>query len=455
MKALLISSFFPPVNGGSAVVYGNLHHYAHGDLWVLTARLDCQNNQEIAQQAEVRRPWQTLATLDLLRAPYIQSRNKLHSLFLCIRYDIPIALRLLRKVCQLIKQHDIKVLVIGELHSLSWCAVWVQRLMPHIAVVYYTHGEELTTSISSQRFVRQSKARLQQADGVIAVSSFTRAELINQWGIAPAKIELIANGVDLAKFAKDTPRAGATALSLKQTALSSEQTALSLKQTALSSEQTPLSGSQTQSVSVAGQHGESAQAPFELQRPYIFSVGRHIERKGFDQLIRAMAIVARTLPEVRLYIGGTGPQTSDLKAIVAELGLASQVIFLGRLSDDELDAAYRHCHCFAMPNRTLANGDTEGFGLVFLEANAYGKPVVAGRAGGAVDAVRDGNSGFLVDGTDPHAIADALIRLFDPATHQRMSAAAYQFALANDVQSKAQQFMAFCRKVAQQRHASR
>lgn len=427
MKALLISSFFPPVNGGSAVVYGNLHHYAHGDLWVLTARLDCQNNQEIAQQAEVRRPWQTLATLDLLRAPYIQSRNKLHSLFLCIRYDIPIALRLLRKVCQLIKQHDIKVLVIGELHSLSWCAVWVQRLMPHIAVVYYTHGEELTTSISSQRFVRQSKARLQQADGVIAVSSFTRAELINQWGIAPAKIELIANGVDLAKFAKDTPRAGATALSSEQ----------------------------TQSASVAGPHGESAPAPFELQRPYIFSVGRHIERKGFDQLIRAMAIVARTLPEVRLYIGGTGPQTSDLKAIVAELGLASQVIFLGRLSDDELDAAYRHCHCFAMPNRTLANGDTEGFGLVFLEANAYGKPVVAGRAGGAVDAVRDGDSGFLVDGTDPHAIADALIRLFDPATHQRMSAAAYQFALANDVQSKAQQFMAFCRKVAQQRHASR
>lgn len=434
MKALLISSFFPPVNGGSAVVYGNLHHYAHGDLWVLTARLDCQNNQEIAQQAEVRRAWQTLATLDLLRAPYIQSRNKLHSLFLCIRYDIPIALRLLRKVCQLIKQHDIKVLVIGELHSLSWCAVWVQRLMPHIAVVYYTHGEELTTSISSQRFVRQSKARLQQADGVIAVSSFTRAELINQWGIAPAKIELIANGVDLAKFAKDTPRAGATALS-------SEQTALSLKQ--------------TQSASVASPHGESAPAPFELQRPYIFSVGRHIERKGFDQLIRAMAIVARTLPEVRLYIGGTGPQTSDLKAIVAELGLASQVIFLGRLSDDELDTAYRHCHCFAMPNRTLANGDTEGFGLVFLEANAYGKPVVAGRAGGAVDAVRDGDSGFLVDGTDPHAIADALIRLFDPATHQRMSAAAYQFALANDVQSKAQQFMAFCRKVAQQRHASR
>ena len=434
MKALLISSFFPPVNGGSAVVYGNLHHYAHGDLWVLTARLDCQNNQEIAQQAEVRRPWQTLATLDLLRAPYIQSRNKLHSLFLCIRYDIPIALRLLRKVCQLIKQHDIKVLVIGELHSLSWCAVWVQRLMPHIAVVYYTHGEELTTSISSQRFVRQSKARLQQADGVIAVSSFTRAELINQWGIAPAKIELIANGVDLAKFAKDTPRAGATALS-------SEQTALSLKQ--------------TQSASVVGQYSESVQAPLELQRPYIFSVGRHIERKGFDQLIRAMAIVARTLPEVRLYIGGTGPQTSDLKAIVAELGLASQVIFLGRLSDDELDAAYRHCHCFAMPNRTLANGDTEGFGLVFLEANAYGKPVVAGRAGGAVDAVRDGDSGFLVDGTDPHAIADALIRLFDPAIHQRMSAAAYQFALANDVQSKAQQFMAFCRKVAQQRHASR
>jgi phosphatidylinositol alpha-1,6-mannosyltransferase len=424
LKALLISSFFPPVNGGSAVVYGNLHRYAHGDLWVLTARLDCQNNQEIINQAELRRDWQTLETVDLLRAPYIQSRNKLHSLFLCLRYDIPIALRLLRHVCQLIKQHDIKVLVIGELHSLSWCAVWVQRLIPHIAVVYYTHGEELTTSISSQRFVRQSKVRLQQADGVIAVSSFTRDELVNNWGIAPDKIALIANGVDLAKFAKDAPRVAATRLHGEPMALNEP-----------TSDQHP------------------APATLELQHPYIFSVGRHIERKGFDQLIRAMAIVAGTLPEVRLYIGGTGPQTSELKAIVAELGLAQQVIFLGRLSDDELDAAYRHCHCFAMPNRTLGNGDTEGFGLVFLEANAYGKPVVAGRAGGAVDAVRDGESGFLVDGTDLHAIANALIKLFDPATHQRMSAAAYQFALANDVQSKAQQFMAFCQKVAHQRQA--
>jgi phosphatidylinositol alpha-1,6-mannosyltransferase len=69
---------------------------------------------------------------------------------------------------------------------------------------------------------------------------------------------------------------------------------------------------------------------------------------------------------------------------------------------------YRGCRLFALPNRTLADGDTEGFGLVFLEANGCGKPVVGGRAGGTTDAVRDGETGLLIDGDDVDAIAAAI-----------------------------------------------
>ncbi len=103
---------------------------------------------------------------------------------------------------------------------------------------------------------------------------------------------------------------------------------------------------------------------------------------------------------------------------------------------------YRSCTLFAMPNRTLADGDTEGYGLIFLEANACGKAVIGGRAGGAVDAIIEGETGLLVDGYDIDAIAAALRRLLgDPAYTDHLAQGGMRHARALGWDRSARKFL--------------
>jgi phosphatidylinositol alpha-1,6-mannosyltransferase len=106
---------------------------------------------------------------------------------------------------------------------------------------------------------------------------------------------------------------------------------------------------------------------------------------------------------------------------------------------------YALADIFIMPNRTLANGDTEGFGLVFMEASACGVPVIGGRAGGTAEAVRDGVTGLLVDGTSRDDISAAIRQLLDnPAQRAAMGRAGVAFAAENGWRSRAARFLAAC-----------
>jgi phosphatidylinositol alpha-1,6-mannosyltransferase len=96
----------------------------------------------------------------------------------------------------------------------------------------------------------------------------------------------------------------------------------------------------------------------------------------------------------------------------------------------------------------MPDGDTEGFGLVFLEANACGKPVIGGKAGGAVEAVRDGETGLLVDGGEPSQIARAILALVNsPETAAKMGEAGLRFAKERDVTTIAEQFNLLCHRI--------
>ena len=147
--------------------------------------------------------------------------------------------------------------------------------------------------------------------------------------------------------------------------------------------------------------------PARAAQPTVVSVGRLIARKGFDRTIEAIATLASDFPDLRYVIVGAGPQHGALVALARELGVAERVTFLGRVSDDELHAAYANAWCFALPTRLVVD-DVEGFGLVFLEAAMAELPSIGGTDSGAVDAIVDGETGYLVDGTDSHAIANAL-----------------------------------------------
>src|SRR5262249_14775190 len=132
--------------------------------------------------------------------------------------------------------------------------------------------------------------------------------------------------------------------------------------------------------------------------PVILTVGSLVERKGQDMIIRALPLIANAVPGVSYLIVGDGPYKANLKTLVTSMGLQDRVVFTGRVSDEELPEFYALSDVFAMPSRAcLDSNDVEGFGMVFLEAGATGKPVVAGRSGGIEDAVVDGVTGLLVD----------------------------------------------------------
>jgi len=146
------------------------------------------------------------------------------------------------------------------------------------------------------------------------------------------------------------------------------------------------------------------------QRPIILTAGRLVRKKGFDTAIRALSHVKETLPDVRLLIAGDGPERTTLEELVQNLDLTEYVHFLGEVSQDRLRKYYTLADVFLMAGHEEPD-DIEGFGLVYIEANACGTPTIGARVGGVPDAVRHEETGLLVPPQDPPATANALIRL--------------------------------------------
>jgi phosphatidylinositol alpha-1,6-mannosyltransferase len=147
-----------------------------------------------------------------------------------------------------------------------------------------------------------------------------------------------------------------------------------------------------------------------------------VVRKGQDVLVAAWPRVLARHPRARLLLVGGGPLEPRLRRAVARTGLAGSVVLTGPVAPGELPAHYAAGDVFAMPCRTRRAGlDVEGLGMVFLEAAACGRPVVAGTSGGAPEAVLDGRTGHVVDPRSPQAVAAAITGLLDdPAAARAM-----------------------------------
>jgi len=254
-------------------------------------------------------------------------------------------------------------------------AWWVARLTGH-PVAIYAHGEELTTWRGCKHTAMVFALR--HADAVIANSEFTRDQLVAR-GVAPEKIRLIHPGVDTERF-----RPGLPCDDLK------------------------------------------ARIGLAPQQKLLLSVGRLSRRKGFDMVIRALPELLRQGLDVRYAVIGIGEDWDYLHALAQESGVAERVHFLGHVPAEELPRWYNACDVFVMPNREI-EGDTEGFGMVFVEAAACGKPAIAGKAGGTGAAVVDGVTGFRVEGSRVEAVAAVLGRvLADHALARRLGEAGYE-----------------------------
>jgi phosphatidyl-myo-inositol dimannoside synthase len=157
-------------------------------------------------------------------------------------------------------------------------------------------------------------------------------------------------------------------------------------------------------------------------RPVVVCVSRMVPRKGQDTLIHAWPLVLATTPDATLLLVGDGPYRSRLERMARHLGVDGSVVFTGAPSRTELPGYFDAGDVFAMPCRTRRRGlDVEGLGMVFLEAAATGLPVVGGESGNSADAIRDGETGYVVPGTSVADLADRLKRLLtDPAAAKAM-----------------------------------
>jgi phosphatidylinositol alpha-1,6-mannosyltransferase len=229
-------------------------------------------------------------------------------------------------------------------------------------VALYLYADELAAHRWLTRFA------LRQSDVAIAISRYT-AQLALGLGARPDRLELVPPGVDLPP-ARQAERASV---------------------------------------------------------PTLVTVARLEDRyKGHDIVLRALPRIRREVPAARWIVIGEGSLRPELERRARELGVDDAVEFAGAVDDAERDRRLDAAHVFVMPSRMPSSGGGgEGFGIVYLEAALHELPVVAGRAGGAVDAVIDGETGLLVaDPGDPDQVADAVLALLkDPGRARRLGQA--------------------------------
>ena len=275
------------------------------------------------------------------------------------------------------------------LYALTWKLARVARFVaPRLGwtLLVFAHGLEVTR----QRTRGKRRAMLgvfRDADLCLGVSRYT-ADLLVQAGVSRDRVRVLNNGVDTRMFHPLTDAADLERVRALRHRLGCEHAIM------------------------------------------VLTLARVIERKGQDSVIRALARLRdrRTqdaLP-LRYVIAGRGPEAEvrRLKDLAQRLGVDEQVVFWGYVEPAQMRVFYNACDIYVMNSRIVGpDQDVEGFGITFLEAGACGKPVIGGRSGGVVDAVKDGRSGFLVDPEDPEALANRLESLAsDPALRARMGA---------------------------------
>ena len=173
----------------------------------------------------------------------------------------------------------------------------------------------------------------------------------------------------------------------------------------------------------------------ELKRKYditdddfvILFVGRLVKRKGIDDLMNAVGNIKEE--NLKLLIVGDGPEEEELKKLREKLNLQKRVIFTGRIPYPDIFPCYKLSDVFSMPSKYLRDeGEIEGLGIVFLEAQSYGVPVIGTNSGGIPEAIDDGKSGFIVPENDPSAIRDRISELMsNRKLHEKISEHAIEF----------------------------
>jgi phosphatidylinositol alpha-1,6-mannosyltransferase len=259
-------------------------------------------------------------------------------------------------------RHRTRALILATIGE-GYIGLLAQRLFG-LPFVVFAHGNEML-SLRDSKWPRAIES-LRAASSVMANSHFT-AGVVSEFGIPPERIRVIHPGCDAAEFRP-----------IELDAASRNR----------------LLDGQAHSF-------------------VLLTVGNLVERKGHDFVLKALASLRKTIPNLLYVIAGRGPHEGALRRLAHQLGIADCVQFKGHVPHHDLTSLYACCDVFLMPSRFLpADHDVEGFGIVYLEASACGRAVIGGRSGGIEDAVLDGKTGLLVDPGEVGALEQAVLRLW-------------------------------------------
>lgn len=366
MKTLLFTLEYPPFYGGIANYYGNLIKFwpKPDSIFIL------HNNQG-----------------KLIN-------NKLP----CLKW-----LPALTSLYQTIKAEKINHIIVGHILPLG-TAAWLIKLIIGTPYSVILHGMDFAYCQRSWRKNRLALKILNKADNIICANNYLAEQVKNF--INPITCRKVLHPTASTTYYYGNPAAETVEHSSNRVNKTSADKII------------VVNPGITLARSANNNLINKLKSAYSLKNKIIlFSLGRLVLRKGFDQVIELMPELQKDYPDLYYFIAGAGPDETLLKELAHK---NEHIIFLDQISDEEKQAWLNLCDIFIMPSRNIA-GDYEGFGIVYLEANLCAKPVIAGNSGGVTDAVIDGLNGLLVDPLNRNQIAQTIIKLIqNPALRQKL-----------------------------------
>ena len=353
MKTLLLSEIFPPMTGGSGRWFWEIYRRMPRDRFTIVAGAG-------VGAAEFDRTHD----LDVIRLPLTMPDWGLLSWAALRSYW-----RTYRAVRRIVRERGIDEIHCGRLLPCGFVALLLHKL-DGIPFSCYVHGEDANAVSSGaadgvlcSRQLRWMTRQVMNSVKTIIANSQNSARIAReQWGLPAERIQLLHPGCDTNYFVP------------------------------------------------APRDADIRRVLGWGDRPVLLTVGRLQKRKGHDMLIRALGQVREAIPDVLFAIVGSGEELEPLKRLVASEGQQDHVLFHGKLSDEQLRQAYQQADLFVLANRQIGT-DIEGFGMVLLEAQACGTPVLAGDSGGTAETMSLGETCEVVNCDGPDELAVRLIRL--------------------------------------------
>ncbi len=264
-----------------------------------------------------------------------------------------------RKLVKLVKQHSIDEIHCGRVIH-EGVTAWIVKLLTGTPYRCFVHGEDVETAATSREQSLLVKQVCKHAASLIC-NSYNSQRLVASLGFSDTdKCDVLHPGVDTSTF-KPAPA----------------------------------------NNEIRQRFG------WAKESLVLLTVGRLQKRKGQDFLIEAMPRLLEKIPQLQYVIVGRGDELENLRHLVEKHKLQENVFIHTNFDDTDLINAYQQCNVFILPNRTIQN-DIEGFGMVLVEAQACGKPVIAGDSGGTSETLQVGETGFIIDCSSPQAIETAL-----------------------------------------------